>query len=157
PERAGGSRLEGLDVDLGVEQEQAVLRLDGGGAERTARDVHRLVEVVRRGGRVELGPESVHRLLTVQSVPAREGEGLAELACLAKAPAALRHLLSAGRHAEAAEQADPDLRHAPRMTYLASPSSPNEAIRDRPTDRTLPPWSYSNVGMRSRCSLSPTL
>ena len=78
-ERCRRGRLEDIDVHLGLEDEQPVLRLDRLGPERAPCDVHRLIQVVGRGRGVELGPERVHHLLAVQPVAPREREMLDEL------------------------------------------------------------------------------
>ncbi len=114
--RRSGGRLEDIDVDLCVQHEQAVSRLDRPGAECAARDVDALVQVVGRGGGIELGPERIHHLLPVEPVAAREREQLHELARLAQPPGAVRDLGPAGRGGEPAEEPDRDLPHRPRMT-----------------------------------------
>ena len=78
--------LEQIDVDLGSEHEQAVLRLDRCSLERAACDVERLVEVVGRSGRTAFAPEHVHDLLAVERVVTREGEQLHELTRLLQPP-----------------------------------------------------------------------
>ncbi len=114
-----GGRLEDIDVDLCVQYEEAVSRVDRPGAECAARDVDALVQVVGRGGGIELGPERIHHLLAVEPVAAREREQLHELARLAQPPGAVRNLGPAGRGAEPAEEPDRDLPHCPRMTRPA--------------------------------------
>jgi hypothetical protein len=114
-----GRVLEALDVDVRHQHEQAVSRLHRPRPERLAGDVDGLVEVVRGRGRIEIGPEGVHRLLAVEPVAPGERQELHELARLLQPPGAVRHRLSADRGREAAEKPDRDARHRTRMTGLA--------------------------------------
>ena len=111
--RRHGCLLEELDVDRRVELEQAVSRLDRLGPESPSRGVDGLVQVVGPGRGAELRPERVDQLLPVQPVPRCERQQLHELAALLQPPGALRHRLGLDRGREAAEEPDPDVRHAP--------------------------------------------
>ena len=119
--RAGSARIgrgenKPVDVDLGDEEEHLVTQLDRVRTESAAGDVHRLMEVVRGGARCTIGPEDVHRLLTVKPMSRRESEELHELAGLLQAPHRLRDRSPVDGGCEAAEQGHAHICHAGSMT-----------------------------------------
>ena len=87
--RAGGGGLEGVDVDLGLEGDDAVAQAQGIGADRAPRCVQRLVEVVGRRVAVAVGPQQLGEALAVQPALGREGQELDQRLGLAQAPRAL--------------------------------------------------------------------
>ena len=103
--RVGGGGLEGVDVDLGLEGDDAVAEAQGVGADRAAGGVQRLVEVVGRGLGVAVGPQQVGQALAVQPALGREGEELDQRLGLAQAPRALLDDAVLGGDREAAQQA----------------------------------------------------
>ena len=121
PARVGGGSLEAVDVDVGGEEEHLVAKLDRLRVERAPRDVHGLVEIVRRSGRSAVAPEHVHHLLAVQPVAGSEREQLDQLARLLQPPGLVRHGLSVHGGGEPAEKGDRDVCHTPRMPYRAAP------------------------------------
>jgi hypothetical protein len=104
-----GGPLEVVDVDPRHEPQQLAVEQDRLAAERPARDVDDLVEVVGGRGGVELGPEGVHQLLAMELVVRCEREQLDQLATLAQTPDRAVHLLLAARNGEATEQRHGDL------------------------------------------------
>ena len=68
--RVGSSKLQAVDVDVRCELEQLIPDLDRAAVKRAPRDVHGLIQVVRRRGRIAVAPERIHRLLAVEA-PAR--------------------------------------------------------------------------------------
>ena len=111
PARVGRCELQPVDVDHGREGENFVPELDRLGAERPARHVHRLVQVVRCRGRAAVTPQHVHRLLAMEPVLGREREQLDELSCLLQAPGRLGHGDAVDGRREAAEQGHADVGH----------------------------------------------
>ncbi len=108
-----GRLLEELDVHCGVKLEQSISCLDRLGPEGPSRRMHGLIQVVGAGRGAERRPERVDQLLAVQTLPRCEREQLHELPALPQAPGALRHRLGLDRGRKAAEEPDPDVRHAP--------------------------------------------
>ena len=104
-----------VDVDLGLEAERLLPHLDRVRAQGAPRDVHRLVQVVRRRRRLAVAPQRVHRLLAVQAVVRREGQQLDQLARLLQAPGRLGDRLAVDRGGEAPEEGDRDRRHVTSM------------------------------------------
>ena len=102
--RAGGGGLEGVDVDLGLEGDDAVAEAQGVGADRAARGVQRLVEVVGRGLGVAVGPQQIGQALAVQAALGGEGQELDQRLGLAQAPRALLDDAVLGGDREAAQQ-----------------------------------------------------
>ena len=113
PGAASGDRrvLQQIDVDLRHEVEHAVLDLDRGRVQRTPRDVHRLVEVVRGGRRLAVLPEHVHRLLAMEAMARGEGEQLHQLARLLQPPRRRRDRDVIDGGGEAAQQGHADIGH----------------------------------------------
>ena len=115
--RGGPSRdgrlLEELDVHCRMKLEQPISCLDRLGPEGPSRRMHGLIQVVGAGRGAELRPERVDQLLAVQTLPRCEREQLHELPALPQPPGALRHRLGLDRGRKAAEEPDPDVRHAP--------------------------------------------
>ena len=102
--RAGGGGLEGVDVDLGLEGDHAVVEAQGVGADRAPRGVQRLVEVVRRRVAVAVGPQQVGQALAVQPALGGEGQELDQRLGLAQAPRSLFDDAVLGRDREPAQQ-----------------------------------------------------
>ena len=102
--RAGGGGLEGVDVDLGLEGDDAVAEAQGVGADRAPRGVQRLVEVVGRRLGVAIGPQQVGQALAVQPALGGEGQELDQRLGLAQAPRALFDDAVLGGDREPAQQ-----------------------------------------------------
>ena len=98
-----------IDVDFGGELKHLFSDLDHPAVKRASRDVHRLVEVVRGGGRVAVAPKDIHRLLSMEAVPRRKGKQLHQLTGLLQPPRLVghRHAVDGGR--KAAQQLDTDI------------------------------------------------
>ena len=73
--------------------------------------MHSLVEVVGGGGRAQLTPERVHRLVAVKPVIAREGEQLHQLARLLQAPGPIGDSDSVNGGRKSAEERQTNLAH----------------------------------------------
>ncbi len=78
--------LEVVHVDARPQRQQLLAQLDRLSSQSAPRDVHHLVQVVRRRRRVELRPERVHQLLAMQAMGRRQREQLDQLASLSQAP-----------------------------------------------------------------------
>ena len=147
--RIGRGRLEPDDVDVGHEEQHLVAKLDRTGVERAARDVHRLVEVVRRRRRPAVAPEHVHHLLAVQPAVGSEREQLHELARLLQPPGLLRHRLAVDGGREAAQKRDRDAYHPPRGCPK-QPSWGRASEEIRPSrERIIRLWATSKTRPRS--------
>jgi hypothetical protein len=70
--------------------------------------MERLVQVVLRGARVELGPQELHRAVALQPPSRLEREHLHQGSRLAQPPGALLHLDAVDDDGEASEQRDGD-------------------------------------------------
>ena len=122
----GGGELEPIDVDVGHEEQHLLAKLDRVGVERAPRDVHRLVEVVRRSRRTAVAPEHVHHLLAVEPVVWGECEQLHELARLLQPPGLLRHRLAVDGCGKAAQEGDRDACHRPEDALRSRPREGSE-------------------------------
>jgi hypothetical protein len=89
------SRLERVDVDLGAEDDDTVDQRNRGravgarGVEGAARDVERLVQVVRGCLGIALGPQQLGEALTVHAAIGRQREDLDQRLGLAQPPRAI--------------------------------------------------------------------
>jgi hypothetical protein len=123
PVRAGRADASGVDrrvsegshVDVCVEHEQSVAKLDCVSTERTAGGMHSLMQVVGRSGRIPLRPQCVHHLFAVQSISACEREHLDQLTRLPQPPRPIGQRDVVDRRREPAEQANLNARHLPSM------------------------------------------
>jgi hypothetical protein len=109
--RLRGGALEAVDVAADVlrQDEQAVAQNDRLRTQNASRCVQRLVQVVLCRGCSEVGPEQLHRLLTMQTPARRERERLHERPRLAQAPGAIVDLGAVDDGAETPEQLERDV------------------------------------------------
>jgi hypothetical protein len=132
--RVDGGGLEGVDVDLGLEGDDAVAEAQGVGPDRPAGRVQGLVEVVGRGLGVAIGPQQVGQALAVHAPLGREGQELDQRLGLAQAPRALCDDAIPGGDREPAQQthARCGFVHpgAPRWTSLLSARERDETGED---------------------------
>ena len=103
--RAGSGGFEGVDVDLGLEGDDAVAEAQGLGSDRAAGGVQRLMEVVGGGFGVAVGPQQVGQALAMQAALGGEGQELDQRLGLAQAPRALLDEAIRGGDRESAQQA----------------------------------------------------
>ena len=109
--------LQQVGVDVRGEPQHLVPQLDRARLERAPRDVHGLVQVVRRRRRRPVRPQQLHRLLTVKAVAGREGEQLDELAGLLQPPRGVRDVHAVDRGREAPQKVHPDSCHLGEIIY----------------------------------------
>ena len=102
--RVDGRGLEGVDVDLGLEADDAVPEAQGIGSDRATGGVQRLVEVVGRRFGVAIGPQQIGQALAVQAMLGSEGQELDQRLGLAQAPRALLDDAVLGGDREPAQQ-----------------------------------------------------
>ena len=111
--RLGGGLLERVDVDgecvVGAQVQDVVAQGNPRRAERPARGVHRLVQVVRGCARVSVRPQHLEDGVAMHAVSWREREQLDERLGLAQAPA-VADRLTVHRGSESAEQRDAHIR-----------------------------------------------
>ncbi len=102
--RVDGGGLEGVDVDLGLEGDDAVGEAQGLGSDRPAGRVQGLVEVVGRGFGVAIGPQQIGQALAVHAALGRQGQELDQRLGLAQAPRAFFDDAVLGGDREPAQQ-----------------------------------------------------
>ena len=136
PGASGGCRsvLEGIHVhpqlplraqdELLVPETQVALTRTRGGIEYLASAVDDLAQVVGGRPRGRVGPEQVHRLLSVHSMAGSQGEELHEARRLLRAPGILRDGRRTYTNPKASEQPYPyDLAFPTRLRTAHAPSS----------------------------------
>src|SRR5258708_38295147 len=80
----------------------------GRALERAPRLMQRLAQIRGTGGRLEVGPQRIDDLLTMQSIRRCEGEQLHERGGLASPPRVVGDILPADAHVKSAENIDPE-------------------------------------------------
>ena len=89
--RLSSGKLQPVDIDIRPELQHLLSYLDRLRVDRAPRDVHRLVKVVGRRGRLTVAPKHIHRLFAVEAVARRERKQLYELTRLPQPPRLLRN------------------------------------------------------------------
>ena len=133
--RARRGSLEGIDIDLSLENNGAIDEHHCGravgarGIERAAGGIERLVQVVRGRVGVAVGPQQLGEPLAVHAAVGRQREDLDQRLGLAQPPRAIGDDVVADGDRETAQQADARLGCVARGSPL--PDEPNARTRGR--------------------------